>query len=97
MKPFAIRPLLFLLCFFMKFAWINAQTRLDPGDLAIIQVNANNNLCSGVAADRISFICFKDITAGTTIDITDNGSIFKGQYYLRRKFYTTSNFGILKK
>jgi gliding motility-associated-like protein len=73
MKPFAIRPLLFLLCFFIKFAWINAQTRLDPGDLAIIQVNANNNLCSGVAADRISFICFKDITAGTTIDITDNG------------------------
>jgi len=30
------------------------------------------------------------------IDITDSGSIFKGQYYLRRKFYISSNFRILK-
>jgi gliding motility-associated-like protein len=52
---------------------ISAQTRLEPGDLAIIQVNANNAQCSGTAVDRIAFICFKDITVGTTIDITDNG------------------------
>jgi superfamily II DNA or RNA helicase len=38
----------------------------------------------------------KNTNTPLVIDITDNGSIFKGQYYLRRKFYTISNFGILK-
>lgn len=73
MKPTALRPLLVSVLFFVQLCWINAQTRLEPGDLAIIQVNANNNACGGTLADRVSFICFKDITAGTTIDITDNG------------------------
>ena len=73
MKPFAVRPLLVTALFCIQVFWIKAQTRLDPGDLAIIQVNANNAACSGTPVDRISFICFKDITAGTSIDITDNG------------------------
>jgi gliding motility-associated-like protein len=73
MKPFAVRPLLVTALFCIQVFWIKAQTRLDPGDLAIIQVNANNSACSGTPVDRISFICFKDITAGTSIDITDNG------------------------
>lgn len=73
MKPSLVR-LVFIIAFLCSHvAWIKAQTRLESGDLAIIQVNANNSACSGTAVDRISFICFKDITAGTSIDITDNG------------------------
>lgn len=49
-------------------------TVLVPGDLAVVGVNANNNLCSGlVAEDIIHFVCFKDISTGTAIDFTDNG------------------------
>lgn len=51
-----------------------AQTTLFPGDLAVIGVNANNGFCSGFAGeDRISLVFFKDITPGTTFDLTDNG------------------------
>jgi len=73
MKPLAVRPLLVTVLVCLQVFWIQAQTRLEPGDLAIIEVNANNAACSGTPVDRISFICFKDITAGTSIDITDNG------------------------
>lgn len=72
MKPFAVRPLLVTVFFCINILNLWAQTRLEPGDLAIIQVNANNSDCGSTAVDRISFICFKDITAGTNIDITDN-------------------------
>lgn len=49
-------------------------TVLDPGDLIIVGINANNQACSGVTAqDEVSFFCFKDITFGTTIDLTDCG------------------------
>lgn len=73
MKSLAVRPLVVTVLFFLQVFWLKAQTRLEPGDLAIVQVNANNSACSGTPVDRISFICFKDITAGTSIDITDNG------------------------
>lgn len=49
---------------------------LDRGDLAIVGLNANNSNggCSASSGeDLISFFCFKDITPGTTLDITDNG------------------------
>ncbi|MBL7962434.1 MAG: hypothetical protein JNM31_01195 [Flavobacteriales bacterium] len=50
------------------------QTVLGPGDLAIVAINVNNGLCSTFTGeDEISFFCFKDITPGTTLDITDNG------------------------
>lgn len=49
-------------------------TILDPGDLIIVGINANNQACSGITAqDEVSFFCFKDITLGTTIDLTDCG------------------------
>lgn len=52
----------------------NAQTILYPGDLAVIGINASNSACSGSSGeDLISFVCFKDIAPGTTIDLTDNG------------------------
>lgn len=52
----------------------DSPTTLLQGDLLIVGVNANNFGCSGITGeDQISFFCFKDITAGTTIDITDNG------------------------
>ncbi|MBK6949769.1 MAG: hypothetical protein IPH16_18375 [Haliscomenobacter sp.] len=42
---------------------LGAQTLLQPGDLAIIRVNANNRDCSGnnSADDLVSFVCFQDI------------------------------------
>ncbi len=54
---------------------VAAQTILQPGDLAIIRVNANNRDCSGnnSADDLVSFVCFKDILPNTVIQITDNG------------------------
>jgi gliding motility-associated-like protein len=61
-----------LLFFFSKNP--NAQTSLEGGDLAVVGVNANNFACSGQnGEDIISIVCFKDITVGTTIDLTDNG------------------------
>ncbi|MBS1582785.1 MAG: T9SS type A sorting domain-containing protein [Bacteroidetes bacterium] len=48
-------------------AW--GQTILTTGDIAIVGVSA----CPGVNDDQVSFFCFKDITTGTTIDLTDNG------------------------
>ncbi|MDD3859912.1 MAG: choice-of-anchor D domain-containing protein, partial [Bacteroidales bacterium] len=43
-------------------------TELVPGDLAILAFNTNNS----TSVDEISFVCFKDLTPGTIIDITDN-------------------------
>lgn len=52
-----------------------SQTTIYRGDLLILGVNANRNGCDGATEgrDEISFVCFKDITTGTTIDFTDNG------------------------
>jgi uncharacterized protein YaiE (UPF0345 family) len=51
-------------------------TKLDYGDLAIVAVNTNvqdyfSSLDAGT--DEIRFLCFKDITPDTRIDMTDNG------------------------
>ncbi|MBP6699375.1 MAG: hypothetical protein KA175_17270, partial [Flavobacteriales bacterium] len=49
-------------------------TALDFGDLLIVGVNANATLCTGNSTeDEVSFFCFKDITPGTTLDMTDCG------------------------
>lgn len=50
-------------------------TVFEQGDVAILGINANNNLCDGssIGPDLISFVCFKDLTNGTTLDFTDNG------------------------
>ncbi len=57
------------------------QTTLYPGDLAVIGVNANNT-CIATTADEISFVCFKNITTNTQLDLTDNGyeRQFAGQW-----------------
>jgi gliding motility-associated-like protein len=65
--------LAFFCSFFFAPVFLQAQTKLLPGDLVVISVNANDAACSGNAVDRVSFVCFRDITPGTTIDITDNG------------------------
>lgn len=54
---------------------ITDVTTLEQGDLAILAVNTNTQYHSGSQSgqDEISFVCFKDITAGTTFYITDNG------------------------
>lgn len=52
-------------------------TLLEPGDFAIVAINGNRGTCTNapnaIAVDQISFVCFKDIVPGTTIDMTDNG------------------------
>lgn len=51
-----------------------AGTLLKRGDFVVLGVNANDQTCSGgTGPDIISFMCFRDITTGTTLDITDNG------------------------
>lgn len=52
----------------------NTPTTLTKGDFAILAVNSNRSGCGGGSGeDEISFVCFKDITATTTIEFTDNG------------------------
>lgn len=51
-----------------------SQTTLERGDLAVVAVNTLYHNCTGSGnVDRVSFICFKDITTNTVIDFTDNG------------------------
>ncbi|MBL7923097.1 MAG: T9SS type A sorting domain-containing protein [Bacteroidia bacterium] len=51
-----------------------AGTLLKRGDFAIVGINANNGSCGfNSGADEISFVCFRDISTGTTLDLTDNG------------------------
>lgn len=54
---------------------LSGQTVFDPGDVAILGINANNQAACGGSngEDFISFVCFKDLTNGTTLDFTDNG------------------------
>lgn len=48
---------------------------LDKGDIALLGLNANAACNAGYLAgdDQISFVCFKTILTGFTIDLTDNG------------------------
>ncbi len=51
-------------------------TALVPGDLVVVGVNANDNACDGGDPenyDYVSFFCFKEITFGTELILTDNG------------------------
>jgi|GEM_PF-3658595 len=52
---------------------ITLITTLYPGDIAMVAFNTNDFGCSSNDSDFITFICFKDITTNTSIDITDNG------------------------
>lgn len=46
----------------------------NPGDLVVVGVNANNGSCGGASGDdQVSFFCFKEITYGTELIITDQG------------------------
>ena len=68
----------FILLFLCNVLQLHSQTTLNPGDLAIVGVNSNNNACTsdgynGPGEDNIYFVCFKDIETGTVIDFTDNG------------------------
>lgn len=47
---------------------------LDPGDLVVVGVNANNGSCGGGSGeDQVSFFSFKEITYGTELVIADQG------------------------
>jgi hypothetical protein len=53
---------------------ISPSTILEPGDVMIVGVDAKAGGCeANHNVDVIEWICFKNITTGTTIDITDNG------------------------
>ncbi len=59
----------FLIAFCSLTMLSQGQTVLNPGDLVILGVDAK----LGGSPDEISFTCFKDITTGTEIQITDQG------------------------
>ena len=51
-----------------------AQTTFNPGDVAILGINANNFACGGaVGEDVVTFVAFQDIVDNTEIDVSDNG------------------------
>lgn len=53
-------------------SFMYSTTILEPGDLAILAIN--NTINPGVnSGDEFTFMIFKNITPGTTIDMTDNG------------------------
>jgi hypothetical protein len=81
MRP--VHPVIVLFaCCFLFLCQLNGQTTLNYGDIAIVGVASNigdddiSAYCetgNATGRDRISIVCFKDLTAGTTIDLTDNG------------------------
>ncbi len=51
-----------------------AQTDLYPGDVMVLAIATDLGACGlPPEADEFSFVCFKDIETGTTMDFTDNG------------------------
>ena len=50
-----------------------AQSTLNPGDIAIVQYNADNQ-------DQFSFVCLRNIDSGTIIHFTDNGWLSSGSF-----------------
>lgn len=48
-------------------------TVLERGDILVVGMASSINACLGNVNDEISFICFKNITSGTSIILTDNG------------------------
>jgi len=64
-----VKLFLFLFPFLFLSMFGLGQTIINPGDLVILGVDAN----LGGNPDEISFACFKDITTGTEIQITDQG------------------------
>jgi len=54
---------------------VSVAAVLVPGDLIVMGVNSNIAACVGGSAgdDEISFVCFKDITPNTFLDLTDEG------------------------
>src|SRR5687767_892487 len=73
MPKFLRRHFILLLLFFVSLK-ISAQTELNPGDLMVLSISTEMSACGlSAGADQISFVSFKDIESGTTIDVTDNG------------------------
>ncbi|MCB9034153.1 MAG: lamin tail domain-containing protein [Chitinophagales bacterium] len=73
------------------------STTLGAGEFAVIGMNSNDNDCGGGGGgiDNIYFVSFKDIYAGTTIDITDNGwsNCTAGKFNNTEGFYRVTYTG----
>lgn len=67
--PLDIRGGWWALCTLLSCGYVQAQTTLTTGDIAIVGIAG----CPAGSADKVSFFCFKAITTGTTLDLTDNG------------------------
>jgi len=55
---------------------VSTTTIFERGDIAVIGLCSNTNACDGTTQpgdDEMSFVCFQDITTGTTFEMTDNG------------------------
>ena len=94
----------FLFLFLMLLDNATGQTTLQVGDIAIVAVNSNigdddiTTYCETgpvTGRDRISFVCFRDLAPGTSIDLTDNGweRAFAGQWGNSEGFLQMTRLG----
>lgn len=75
MKLFVRTILVVLLSLVVVATPVNAGDVLDPGDIAIIGFNFDNE-------DEFAFVCLKEISAGTEIRFTDQGWKSTGGFYI---------------
>lgn len=65
--------LLFAL-FLLPLIGMSQSTVLERGDVLVVSLSTNLGACGDFSGqDEISFVCMKDISAGTSLDFTDNG------------------------
>lgn len=69
----SFRKIVYLCLLLLTSLFVNAQTKLIPGDVAIVGVNTDN-------PDSFSFVLLKDIEADTKIFFTDSGVTSEGDF-----------------
>ena len=69
-----------LILFFLLPSFVNGQTNLSAGDLAIVNYNADN-------PDAISFAVLQPIDSGTMLHFTDNGWLDTGGFRSGEGFF----------
>ncbi|MEO1023830.1 MAG: T9SS type A sorting domain-containing protein [Bacteroidota bacterium] len=72
MKNYMNHVCAFLLCTFALTAGIQAQTTLEPGDVALLRILAEDPTGSG-NTEEIDFVFLIDVEAGTSIRFADGG------------------------
>jgi hypothetical protein len=69
----------------------SAQTTLAAGDLAFTMINSESTITAGASASQFSFVTFKTLAAGTTINFTDvgwGGTAFRSNTSANESYFT---------